>query len=149
MTRGTEPSHEIWAFAGQSLLAGDVNQPLQNAPSPSIMFRPSVSISPFPTNLIGADEDPGTSLNVHPWLVSGGTPTAGVAASTAGVVPSFTSGDIRRAALTYYFQRVSKANCPSRKVLSFVFPGAPDTIRMCGLHLRRVALYPAELRVHL
>ncbi len=27
--------------------------------------------------------------------------------------------------------------------------GAPDTIRTCGLHLRRVALYPAELRVHL
>ena len=26
--------------------------------------------------------------------------------------------------------------------------GAPDTIRTCGLHLRRVALYPAELRVH-
>jgi hypothetical protein len=25
--------------------------------------------------------------------------------------------------------------------------GAPDTIRTCGLHLRRVALYPAELRV--
>jgi hypothetical protein len=25
----------------------------------------------------------------------------------------------------------------------------PDTIRTCGLHLRRVALYPAELRVHL
>ena len=27
--------------------------------------------------------------------------------------------------------------------------GAPDTTRTCGLHLRRVALYPAELRVHL
>src|SRR5216683_1463421 len=27
--------------------------------------------------------------------------------------------------------------------------GAPDTIRTCGLHLRRVALYPAELRAHL
>jgi hypothetical protein len=27
--------------------------------------------------------------------------------------------------------------------------GAPDTIRTCDLHLRRVALYPAELRVHL
>ena len=27
--------------------------------------------------------------------------------------------------------------------------GAPDTIRTCGLYLRRVALYPAELRVHL
>src|ERR1700733_6298829 len=26
--------------------------------------------------------------------------------------------------------------------------GAPDTIRTCGLYLRRVALYPAELRVH-
>ncbi len=26
--------------------------------------------------------------------------------------------------------------------------GAPDTIRTCGLHLRRVALYPAELRAH-
>jgi hypothetical protein len=26
--------------------------------------------------------------------------------------------------------------------------GAPGTIRTCGLHLRRVALYPAELRVH-
>ena len=26
--------------------------------------------------------------------------------------------------------------------------GAPDTIRTCGLYLRR-ALYPAELRVHL
>ena len=26
--------------------------------------------------------------------------------------------------------------------------GAPDTIRTCGLHLRRVALYQAELRVH-
>ena len=25
--------------------------------------------------------------------------------------------------------------------------GAPDTIRTCGLYLRRVALYPAELRV--
>jgi hypothetical protein len=25
--------------------------------------------------------------------------------------------------------------------------GAPDTIRTCDLHLRRVALYPAELRV--
>ena len=24
--------------------------------------------------------------------------------------------------------------------------GAPDTIRTCDLHLRRVALYPAELR---
>ncbi len=30
-----------------------------------------------------------------------------------------------------------------------IVPGAPDTIRTCGLHLRRVALYPAELRVHL
>src|ERR1700730_8886387 len=33
-----------------------------------------------------------------------------------------------------------------------IFPpvrnGAPDTIRTCGLYLRRVALYPAELRVH-
>jgi hypothetical protein len=27
--------------------------------------------------------------------------------------------------------------------------GAPDAIRTCGLYLRRVALYPAELRVHL
>ena len=27
--------------------------------------------------------------------------------------------------------------------------GAPDTIRTCDLYLRRVALYPAELRVHL
>jgi hypothetical protein len=27
--------------------------------------------------------------------------------------------------------------------------GAPDTIRTCDLHLRRVALYPAELRAHL
>jgi hypothetical protein len=27
--------------------------------------------------------------------------------------------------------------------------GAPDTIRTRGLYLRRVALYPAELRVHL
>lgn len=25
--------------------------------------------------------------------------------------------------------------------------GAPDRIRTCGFHLRRVALYPAELRV--
>jgi hypothetical protein len=27
--------------------------------------------------------------------------------------------------------------------------GAPDAIRTCGLHLRRVAFYPAELRAHL
>jgi hypothetical protein len=27
--------------------------------------------------------------------------------------------------------------------------GAPDTIRTCGLRLRRATLYPAELRVHL
>ena len=27
--------------------------------------------------------------------------------------------------------------------------GAPDRIRTCGLCLRRAALYPAELRVHL
>ena len=27
--------------------------------------------------------------------------------------------------------------------------GAPDTIRTCGLRLRRAMLYPAELRVHL
>jgi hypothetical protein len=31
----------------------------------------------------------------------------------------------------------------------FDLVGAPDTIRTCGLHLRRVALYPAELRVPL
>ena len=34
-------------------------------------------------------------------------------------------------------------------VLAWWENGAPDTIRTCGLHLRRVALYPAELRVHL
>ena len=27
--------------------------------------------------------------------------------------------------------------------------GAPDTIRTCGLRLRRATLYPAELRVHI
>jgi hypothetical protein len=40
--------------------------------------------------------------------------------------------------------------CNKAYGLNSVFrSGAPDTIRTCGLHLRRVALYPAELPVHL
>ena len=31
-------------------------------------------------------------------------------------------------------------------LLALQSDGAPDTIRICDLHLRRVALYPAELR---
>lgn len=30
---------------------------------------------------------------------------------------------------------------------SYLLGGAPDTIRTCGLRLRRATLYPAELRV--
>lgn len=37
------------------------------------------------------------------------------------------------------------APCPENRAISNVF-GAPDTVRTCGLHLRRVALCPAELR---
>ena len=34
----------------------------------------------------------------------------------------------------------------SNEVPSLCFFGAPDTIRTCDFYLRRVALYPAELR---
>jgi hypothetical protein len=43
---------------------------------------------------------------------------------------------------------VSSAKMAGFGVPSSVRSGAPDTIRTCGLHLRRVALYAAELRVH-
>jgi hypothetical protein len=43
---------------------------------------------------------------------------------------------------------ISPSKCDVRSfILSGGSFGAPDTIRTCGLHLRRVALYPAELRV--
>ena len=45
------------------------------------------------------------------------------------------------ASFAFERQQTAKITC--------LIPGAPDTIRTCGLYLRRVALYPAELRVHL
>jgi Autoinducer binding domain len=47
--------------------------------------------------------------------------------------------------------RSSPLQAQNRRVLAcpvLYRSGAPDTIRTCDLHLRRVALYPAELRVH-
>jgi hypothetical protein len=35
----------------------------------------------------------------------------------------------------------------SQEIRVFWMSGAPDTIRTCGLRLRRATLYPAELRV--
>jgi hypothetical protein len=48
---------------------------------------------------------------------------------------------------TTNFCRRSLAWACSREVVDSAEIGAPDTIRTCGLHLRRVALYPAELRL--
>ena len=48
------------------------------------------------------------------------------------------------------YRRLEGRFCASRQQRRTIScSGAPDTIRTCDLHLRRVALYPAELRVHL
>ena len=57
------------------------------------------------------------------------------------------SGD--RAACRAHASPSLPTSCPAgSSLLPLNRSGAPDTIRTCGLHLRRVALYPAELRVH-
>ena len=44
--------------------------------------------------------------------------------------------------------RTKTGVCYPHANTTFCCNGAPDTIRTCGLRLRRAALYPAELRVH-
>ncbi len=48
-----------------------------------------------------------------------------------------------------YLRALSQRNPRSATRRKATEVGAYGTIRTCGLHLRRVALYPAELRVHL
>src|SRR5258705_6832693 len=49
-------------------------------------------------------------------------------------------------------QRISSSvaqRSGSQEIVNSAEFGGPDTIRTCGLRLRRATLYPAELRVHI
>ena len=118
---------------------------------------PDASVWPAPAHIYGAPKPTESLLHAHCSHAVCGTRFSSyccshgvLATKLVLLVANLMGGPVRppRAAPGRGARDSRTAERDSAPTLMPERAGAPDTIRTCGLHLRRVALYPAELRVH-